>query len=105
MKDLTKEEFEKLRVEWKAIRKSEKEVDYKKYINTKIHRREIMENRANDLVYRKMNKRKREIRRMVRPQLEELIKAHSEETKVVIINGSLQFIGKERIDKNGDNAK
>ncbi len=92
MKELTKEEFAKIRAEWKAIRKSEKETDYTKFINPKVRRRYVMEKKANDIIHRNRNKRKAEILYMFRDEINENIKERSKRIKYIVKNGHLIFI-------------
>ena len=95
MKDITAEEFERYKANWKDIRKSEDAIDYSKFINPKIHRRYIMEKKADDVIYRKRNLMKKEIAIAFKDEINQSIKSDCEKFKPVIINGVLVFIKKE----------
>ena len=87
---LSKDEFEKVKTDWNNIRKSEKSQCH--VINTKTYRRYIMENRADDIAYRKRNKRKKEIISMFKDEIIEEATAYAKRVKIEVRDGELIFI-------------
>lgn len=87
---LTGDEFEKLKTDWHNIRKSEKSQCH--VVNTKIHRRYIMENRADDIAYRKRNNRKKEIISIFKDDIIEEATSYAKRVKIEVHDGELVFI-------------
>ena len=90
--ELTKKELEKIKEEWKSIRKSESEVDYNQFINPRIHRRYRAIKRADDVAYRKRNVMKNKILTMFKDELTAKATEYAKQVKVIDNNGSLEFI-------------
>jgi hypothetical protein len=72
MKKLTKAEYIKLSNEWSELCKVN-DFDYSKFTNKKVKRRFIMLKRADDVAYKKINKRKNELMRSLAPYINFII--------------------------------
>jgi hypothetical protein len=98
MSNFTKEELQKIGNEWKAIRESEKRIDYEKYRNPKIKTRWHMLKRADDVSYRERNKRHRAILNMFKDEIRKDLDAYANRPKILDESGKLIFL-----DEKGEN--
>ena len=98
MSNFTKEELQKIGNEWKAIRESEKRIDYEKYRNPRLKTRWHMLKRADDVSYRKRNVRRDAILEMLKDDLRASVLRDLKPVKCKLDeNGKLVFLDEKGV--------
>lgn len=94
MNNLNENELAKIKAEIRMIHEDEIKIDHSKFMNAKVKRRYVMEKRADDIAYRKRNKRKKEIFNMFKDEFNQMLaEERRKKVKIVVKDGCLMFLG------------